>query len=107
MISRVCYCFRPSRVCYSLYCNKLSVHNRHKPYKKAFRITKGNNSNRIGPLLKVCLVYMNMFARFDEIPTMTLQDIKETKLYRHTCMPFRITKGNNTYSIGPWPFLFY
>ena len=27
MISRVFYCFRPSRVCYSLYCNKLSVHN--------------------------------------------------------------------------------
>ena len=27
MISRVCYCFRLSRVSYSLYCNKLSVHN--------------------------------------------------------------------------------
>ena len=27
MIIRVCYCFRPSKVCYSLYCNKLSVHN--------------------------------------------------------------------------------
>ena len=26
MISRVCYCFRLSRVSYSLYCNKLSVH---------------------------------------------------------------------------------
>ena len=26
MISRVYYCFRPSRVSYSLYCNKLSVH---------------------------------------------------------------------------------
>ena len=25
-----------------------------------------------------------MFARFDEIPTMTLQDIKETKRYRRT-----------------------
>ena len=24
---------------------------------------------------------MNMFARFDENPAMTLQDIKETKLY--------------------------
>ena len=27
MKSRVCYCFRLSRVLYSLYCNKLSVHN--------------------------------------------------------------------------------
>ena len=27
---------------------------------------------------------MNMFARFDEIPAMTLQDIKETKRYRRT-----------------------
>ena len=24
---------------------------------------------------------MNMFARFDEIPAMTLQDVKETKCY--------------------------
>ena len=27
MISRVYYCLRLSRVSYSLYCNKLSVHN--------------------------------------------------------------------------------
>ena len=27
---------------------------------------------------------MNMFARFDENPAMTLQDIKETKRYRWT-----------------------
>ena len=27
MISMVCYCIRLSRVSYSLYCNKLSVHN--------------------------------------------------------------------------------
>ena len=27
MISRVYYCFRLLRVSYSLYCNKLSVHN--------------------------------------------------------------------------------
>ena len=30
-------------------------------------------------IISVCLVYMNEFARFDEIPSMTLQDIKETK----------------------------
>ena len=27
---------------------------------------------------------MNMFARFDENPAMTLEDIKETKRYRRT-----------------------
>ena len=29
----------------------------------------------------MCLAYINMFARLDEIPAMTLQDIKETKRY--------------------------
>ena len=32
----------------------------------------------------ICLAYMNMFARFDENPAMTLQDIKETKRYGRT-----------------------
>ena len=32
----------------------------------------------------VCFAYMNMFARFDENPAMTLQDIKETKSYGRT-----------------------
>ena len=32
-------------------------------------------------VLSICLAYMNMFARFDENPAMTLQDIKETKPY--------------------------
>ena len=32
----------------------------------------------------ICLAYMNMFARFDENPAMTLQDIKETKRYGWT-----------------------
>ena len=32
----------------------------------------------------ICLAYMNMFARFDENPAMTLQDIKETKRYEWT-----------------------
>ena len=27
---------------------------------------------------------MKIFAKFDEIPSITLQDIKETKRYRHT-----------------------
>ena len=55
----------------------------------ALSITKGNNSNSIGPyplifIRSICFVhYMNVFAKFDEIPSMILQDIKETKRYRH------------------------
>ena len=29
-------------------------------------------------------MHMNVFAKFDEIPSMILQDIKETKRYGHT-----------------------
>ena len=35
-------------------------------------------------VLSICLAYINMFARFDENPALTLQDIKETKRYRRT-----------------------
>ena len=34
--------------------------------------------------LSNCVAYMNMFAKFDENPAMTLQDIKETKRYGRT-----------------------
>ena len=32
----------------------------------------------------ICLAYINMFARFDENPAMTLQVIKKTKHYGRT-----------------------
>ena len=32
----------------------------------------------------ICLVDINMFARFDEIPAMALEDIKETRCYGGT-----------------------
>ena len=32
----------------------------------------------------ICFVHMNVFAKFYEIPSMILQDIKETKRYGHT-----------------------
>ena len=32
-------------------------------------------------VLSICLVYMNMFAMFDENPAMTLRVIKEKALY--------------------------
>ena len=54
----------------------------HKPQ----RITKGNNSHRNGPssllfIIIICPVDMNVYARFDEIPSITLKDIKKTKRY--------------------------
>ena len=57
----------------------------HKP----LRITKGNNSHRNGPLsllfiIIICPVNMNVYARFDEIPTISLKDIKKTKRYGRT-----------------------
>ena len=39
---------------------------------------------------------MNVFAKFDKIPTMTLQDIKETKRHGHT---FVWTDGQRENSI--------
>ena len=35
-------------------------------------------------VLSICLAYINMFARFDENPANTLQDIKKTKRYGRT-----------------------
>ena len=57
----------------------------HKP----LRITKGNNSHRNGPsflffIMIICPVDMNVCARFDEIPSITLKDIKKTKRYGRT-----------------------
>ena len=52
----------------------------HKP----LRITKGNNSHRNGPssllvIIITCPVDMIVYARFDEIPSITLQDIKTSR----------------------------
>ena len=57
----------------------------HKP----LRITKGNNSHRNGPslllfIIIICPVDMNVNARFDKIPSITLEDIKKTKRYGRT-----------------------
>ena len=50
-------------------------------------------------ILSICLEDRDVFARFDEIPSMNLQDIKETVYTKEK--PLRITKGNNSNSIGP------
>ena len=57
----------------------------HKP----LRITKGINSHRNGPssllfIIIICPLDMIVYARFDEIPFITLKDIKKTKHYRWT-----------------------
>ena len=41
-------------------------------------------------VLSNCLAYINMYARFDENPAMTLQNIKETKRYGRTPFIFWI-----------------
>ena len=46
----------------------------------------------------ICLAYMNMFARFDENPAMTLWVIKETKRYGRT---HGHTDGQRENSIPP------
>ena len=71
---------------------------------KLLRITKGNSSHRNDPkpilfIIIISLVHMNKYARFDEIPSMTLKAIKETKRYgrtngcgdgqRENCIPSR------------------
>ena len=53
------------------------------------RITKGNNSHKNDPssllfTIIICPVDMNVYARFDEIPSITLKDIKKTKRYGRT-----------------------
>ena len=49
-------------------------------------------------VLSICLAYINMFARFDENPTMTLRVIKETKRYGRT---HGRTDGQRENSIPP------
>ena len=72
----------------------------HKP--NALRTTKGNKSAELAPgpfysNTNVHLVDINVFAKFDEIPSLPVQDIKE----KPKCCGQRITKVNNSNRIGP------
>ena len=54
-----------------------------------FITTREITLKEVGPspiffVKSICLLYINMFTKFDEIPALTLQDIKETKRYRGT-----------------------
>ena len=56
-------------------------------------------------VLSICLAYMNMFARFDENPAMTLRVIKETKRYGLTDgRTHGRTHGQRENSIPPTKF---
>ena len=66
------------------------------------RIRKGNNAKEMVPspyfsIVNVHLVDINVFAKFDEIPSLPVQVIKE----KPKCCGLRITKGNNSKRIGP------
>ena len=77
---------------------------------KKQKVTDGQTHGR-------CLAYMNMFARFDENPAMTLQDIKKTKRYGRTDAhmdgqrensiphPKQSLRGYNIYGIIHFVFL--
>ena len=44
---------------------------------------------------------MNVFAKFDEIPSKTLQDIKETKRYGHTFVLLSVVRSDNVKTVYP------
>ena len=66
--------------------NSISI----KPYIKSHsELQRGITLIELAPslyflVLSICLAYMNMFARFDENPAITLQVIKKTKSYGQT-----------------------
>ena len=81
----------------------LSMHKQN-----ALRITKGNKYTELAPSLfysntNVHFVDINMFATFDEIPSLPVQDIKENP----KCCGQSITKDNNSNRISPLPLFFY
>ena len=44
---------------------------------------------------------MKVFAKFDEFPSMTLQDIKETKRYGHTFVRSSFVRMDNVKTVYP------
>ena len=54
-------------------------------------------------IINVHLVDTNVFTRFDEIPSLPVQVIKE----KPKCRGLRITKGTNSKGIGPLPLFCY
>ena len=54
-------------------------------------------------IVSICLVDRNVFARFDKILLIALKILRKLSIQK----PFRITKGNNSKSIGPLLLCFY
>ena len=75
----------------------LYINKKHQELQRAITLTElapspfYSNTN-------VHLVDINVFAKFDEIPSLPVQDIKKKKT---KCRGQRITKGNNANRIGP------
>ena len=53
-------------------------------------------------IINVHLMDINVFTKSDEIPSLPVQAIKE----KPKCCWLRITKGNNSKRIGPYPLFF-
>ena len=77
------------------------AYHKHKPYiKHHLELQREIAPIELAPspyiLIKsICLVDMNMFAKFDQLPAMTFQDIKETKRYkRNISFSIQGYKGN-------------
>ena len=54
----------------------------------------------------ICLVDINMFTRFDEIPTISLQDIKETKRYGWNACHLELQREITLIELVPGPYFF-
>ena len=82
----------------------LSMHKQN-----SLRITKGNNSHRIGPkpffsIINVYLEDISVFARFDEIPSLPVENIKKKKMSRIDGKMDRLTDNVKTvYPPTPHP----
>ena len=66
------------------------------PNKSYYELQREITLTELAPSLyifikSICLLDINMFAKFEELPSMTLEDIEETK-------SLRITKGKNCLS---------
>ena len=80
----------------SLHMHYLCINKMHQELQRALTLTELAPSPYFSNT-NVHLVDSNVFAKFDEIPSLPVQDIKE----KPKCCGQRITKVNNCNRIGP------
>ena len=97
-----CTWFHKGILDYSLECITLLQNDFFKQRYITFNVTIPGQ-DRIDPNTYLCrtfllgivfALYSECFAKFDDIPSVTLQDIKETKRYRHTFVCFFVRSDN-------------